>query len=362
MMMALAIAAATAPVRADLLNPGDFSSLGALNLSGGTYTINTTTDQLLDASNNVLFTGVTSGGVSVFDFSSIALNGATINVTGGDPLGLLSRGGIGLTGGSINLTGGDGGRNSAGAGGPGSSQGGAGGSSEGRGAGIGGGSFDGSGGGFGGAGGSNLFSAGGTTYGDLATQLVGGSGGGGGNFSGGGAGGAIELSAGGTITIAGGSISAGGGAGTPAGFGGGGGSGGGIILGAPSVSLSGTDALDVVGGAGGDSTESIGGGGGGGGRILILADNSGTYSGGSSVFDLAGGSGGGGNFPGSPGGAGVLTLGVYPTVATPEPSSALAVGFAALAALGVWARSRRSVRRTCRPAVERPEYPRGDVL
>ena len=61
--------------------PSAFTSLGTLNITSGSYTFNTTTDQLLDASSNVLFTGVTSNGIAVFDFSQINISGGTFTAT-----------------------------------------------------------------------------------------------------------------------------------------------------------------------------------------------------------------------------------------------------------------------------------------
>src|SRR5262245_32123952 len=104
------------------LDPGQFPSLGTLNITSGAYTFNTTTDQLLDSSNNVLFTGVSFvsfGGAAVFDFSQITISGGTFNVVGNNPLWLLSQGDISFTGGSIGLDGGSGGGGSSSAGGPG---------------------------------------------------------------------------------------------------------------------------------------------------------------------------------------------------------------------------------------------------
>src|SRR5262245_4956922 len=108
----LALAAAAA--RGGPLDPNAFTPLGTLNIPSGSYTFNTTTDQLLDSSNNVLFTGVTFNGIAVFDFSGITISGGTFTVTGsvnsstgmtGQPLALLSQGNISFTGGSINLDG-----------------------------------------------------------------------------------------------------------------------------------------------------------------------------------------------------------------------------------------------------------------
>jgi hypothetical protein len=182
------------------------------------------------------------------------------------------------------------------------------------------------GGGFGGGGGGGFGVRGGQPYGDLATQLIGGSGGSGGAYpGGGGGGGAIELGATGSLAIRWTPSS-----GTPSpivaeggrgGFGSApGGSGGGIFLHADSVSLAGSNVLDVSGGA-------VFRGPPGGGRILILAN---AYSN-SGSFNLAGGDG----F--NAGGAGVLTI-------IPEPSSLVLVGTGAVALLGTAARRRAKPR------------------
>jgi hypothetical protein len=318
--LGLAVAVGSPRARGGPLDPNAFTPLGTLSISSGSYTFNTTTDQLLDSSNNVLFTGVTFNGIAVFDFSGITIGGGTFTGTGSRPLALLSQGNISFTGGRIDVSGGRGSVPPVfipGSGGPGGFGGGAGPGAGSPGRNIPGSASTAGGGGFGGPGGPGMPGVpgdgsggpGGPPYGDLATQLVGGSGGGRGNttpltvgYSGGGGGGAIELGATGSLAINGGTIAAAGGPGGGSGSGGGG-SGGGIFLHADSVGLAGSGVLDVGGG--------FGSGGGGGGRILILANsynNSGT-------FDLAGGSG---NVVGSNGGPGVLTTG-----ALPEPSSLL---------------------------------------
>jgi hypothetical protein len=275
-------------------DPGAFSSLGTLNISSGSYTFSSTTDQLLDSSNNVLFTGVTSNGIAVFDFSQITISGGSFRGTGSNPLALLYLGNIGITGGSINVSAGG---PASGAGGP-RGYGGATIGSTDPGGGPGGGGFVGGGGG---AAGSFMNSRG-KPYGDLKVQLVGGSGGCASNSGGGG--GAPELGASGSLAINGGTIAATGGDGYSLGGeagGGGGGSGGGVFLHADSVSLAGSTVLDVDGGAFA------------GGRILILAK---PYTNLGARFDLAGGAGAAGNygrFPsGSPGDSSVLTI-------VPEP-------------------------------------------
>src|SRR5215467_3866915 len=104
-VLLFAVAPLLPAARGGPLNPGAFTPLGTLNISSGSYTFNTTTDQLLDSSNNVLFTGVTFNGIAVFDFSGITISGGTFTGTGGNPLALLSQGNISLTGGNINLDG-----------------------------------------------------------------------------------------------------------------------------------------------------------------------------------------------------------------------------------------------------------------
>ncbi len=90
----LTLVAMTATSSAGVLNPNSFSSLGALSLAAGNYTLNTTTMQLRDAADNLLFTGtlfaqgtpsgVPFGGfnpnVAVFAFDSMTLGS---NVTSG---------------------------------------------------------------------------------------------------------------------------------------------------------------------------------------------------------------------------------------------------------------------------------------
>ncbi|MGD0043193.1 MAG: hypothetical protein ABSE84_22795, partial [Isosphaeraceae bacterium] len=102
-VLGLAVALGAPAVRGDLLNPDAFSSLGTLNITGGSYAFNTTTDTLSDSSGTVLFTGVPYNGIAVFDFSQIALSGATFTATGSGPLALLSQGDINFTGGTINV-------------------------------------------------------------------------------------------------------------------------------------------------------------------------------------------------------------------------------------------------------------------
>jgi hypothetical protein len=296
------------------IDPFAFTSLGLLNITGGSYTLDTSSDTLSDSGGTVLFTGTTYNGIAVFDFSQIAISNASIGVTGSDPLALLSQGNSGITNSMINVSSreinfdpspaGPGGF-AGGANGPGS---GPGGGADGRGSG--GGGFGGA-GGAGGAGGfatpfgGGIGGQGGLPYGNLGIQLVGGSGGGADGGPGGGGGGAIEFGAAGALTISGdNSIWAKGDGGSHNNTG----AGGGIFLHADSVSLIGQDVLDVSGGNGGGPVSQYGdyGGGGGGGQILILS-NSLNLSGGNQEYNLGGGNGG------SPG--------TFSMQLVPEPSS-----------------------------------------
>jgi hypothetical protein len=291
-----------------LLDPLNFASQGTLNLGAGSYTINTTTGQLLDSGNNVLFTGVTfnqgiPGGapfqgwdptIRVFDFDSISVaSGATIRVTGDNLLALLSRSNVTLNG-VLDGSGFVGHQGTGGLGGTGDGIGGDGGPGGGKGGDgaidpppANGTSGDGPGGGFGGFGGLNTRGNGGgfggrggggfgglvdgSTYGDLKQFLQAGSGGGSAGRDlflthgpgGGGGGGGIELSALSSISIGSlGTLEARGGIGGGGGMTlAGGGSGGGLILGAPSIAELGS----VDAGAGNFD--------GGGGRVLFITNS-----------------------------------------------------------------------------------------
>jgi hypothetical protein len=312
---------ATVPVAwAGPIDPTSLPSIGTLSISWGLYSFDTNTDTLA-GTNDVRFTGETYNGIAVFDLSQIDISGGTFKVIGSAPIAILSRGNFVFTGGSINLSGGNGTSDAPGVGVAGGGDGGGL-----TGAGPGGGHETG-GGGFGGVGGG-AHSSYGATYGNLATQLVGGSGGGwdaDSILNGGAGGGAIEVGATGSITINGGSILAAGGNGDVAG----GGSGGGIFLHAESVIFRGIDALAVNGGNGGASAF-----GGGGGRILVETDS--YTSSGADVFNLA---------PGSQPidailpGAGVLTLDIQ---SVPEQSSIVVLATAIpIAAAYLWRRRRR---------------------
>ena len=180
-LAALALHAAP-PCRADFLDPANFTSIGTLSESSGTYVFNTSNDTLTQGG-TTLFTGVTVNGVAVFDFASINITGGTFTVTGSNPLALLSQGNLSFTGGSLSANGGDGTSNGGGIGVGGGGNGGnigAIGSGPGAGSPSTSGYAGGGGGGFGGGGGNGYLpsgssGAGGGTYGTLTTQLVAGS-------------------------------------------------------------------------------------------------------------------------------------------------------------------------------------------
>ncbi|MBX3424040.1 MAG: hypothetical protein KF688_00030 [Pirellulales bacterium] len=304
-----------APALADPLDPNAFTSLGTLNVSSGSLTINTSTLQMSGAAS---FTGVNwpqpSGPpIAVFVFDAINVTGGTVSIVGDRPVALLSKGNAVVTPTlSLNATQISGVETRPGPGGY--SGGFAFGASpahavpgDGPGGGV---SFAGfsAGGSFGGASGSWTsipMIPGAAPYGGLLTTLEGGSGGGvyapfnGGNGSGGGGGGAIEIGAVGNLTI--GSVFANGFFGTGS-VAGGGGAGGGILLHAGNGLIY-TGSLQVPGGG---ATGSAGpASGGGGGRIALLGHPTLTLGSlaGPSV-SLIGGSGSGG----TSGRAGVLTV------------------------------------------------------
>jgi len=240
---ALLSVAFTTQLRADLLDPMDFTSLGTFNVTNGGYIIDTdalTISQTNGVATNLLFTGVIDdqGGqadsfgpgaavtnigplgiphLAVFTFADLAIAGTVnITVTGHRALGLLSRGNV-LIDRTLDLTGGPGGfpggnayTNLAETGfGPGGGEGAFTTFAFGQ-------VFDGGGGGFGsdgesGVDGTGSDPAGGPGYGDLKNTLQGGSGGGGGSapnraggaiYSVGGAGGgALEIGAVGFLTL-----------------------------------------------------------------------------------------------------------------------------------------------------------------
>jgi autotransporter-associated beta strand protein len=287
------------------LDPNAFTSLGTLNVSSGTLTINTDT---LAMSGAATVTGValnqSSGpAVAVFDFSSITIgSGVTVNIVGTRPIALLSQGNAvvqaGLSGTGGYLGGGLvlGGSGNSGFGGQGPGAGGGIGNQVG-------------GGGFGGAGGAAGSAFGGGTYGNLFQTLQGGSGGGGcvsagtsGGFANGGnGGGAIEIATVGTLSVSG-AINASGsvGSGTTNSAGGGGAGGGIMLSGRGGLTISST--LTANGGA---AYGSLFAGGGGGGRIALAGLSSYTFTQMPTGLNLNGGNNAGN---GSPGLGGVITL------------------------------------------------------
>jgi hypothetical protein len=299
-------------VRADALGPNNFTSLGALLLTNGSYTINTsgTSPALQDSSSNTLFIGVIYGqggtydsNVAVFDFSSIAIgSNVTITVAGTNPVTFLSQSSIDLAG-TIYASGTNGGNQGDGFGGAGGPGGGAGGSGSlgggqadpGLGPGGGPGGYDGlgdgswgDGGSFGGQGageatGWNPYLPAAPTYGNLTNLLQGGSGGGGTGKNlfgtgagGGGGGGAVELGALVAITLENTAqvLANGGYDGSGLAVNAGNGSGGGIFLHAPTITLGVTATVSAKGG--------------GGGRIAFLTQ-SGTVSGSTNGVGVGGG-------------------------------------------------------------------------
>ncbi|MBK8541520.1 MAG: DUF11 domain-containing protein [Ardenticatenia bacterium] len=266
-------------------------------LAPGTHTFDT---DALTLDGNPVTGAVATGGVAVFPFVNITVPaGVVIRGVGSRPLALLSHGPITIAG-TVQVDGSSATPTAPGCqprtASPGGAGGGAGGLGLLAGPGVGqpgvgpGGGFvplgnfaGGGGGGFGGAGGAGgangaAGGAGGPAYGNLASNLQGGSGGAAGSASsscsaasGGGAGGAVLLSSPSTITIAGGGlVSANGGNGALSDTGAsGGGSGGGIVLVAQNVNNGGT--LRANGGVGGSGGCCGGGGAGGGGRIHVSA-------------------------------------------------------------------------------------------
>jgi autotransporter-associated beta strand protein len=338
----MVMAAVTQPANGQL-DPNAFNSLGTLNVSSGTLTINTDTLAMSGAASfaGVSFNQNNGPQVAVFDFSSINIgSGVTVNLIGSRrTLALLSQGNAtiqttltvstfagsnvatlgGYPGGFASVTS-DG--NYIGVtqngGGPG---GGVGSWNPGELAGFAGGGGHGGYGGYGGPGGLQ-----GQAYGNLFQNLQGGGGGGAavdalgssgpggssgsGTAEAGAGGGALEVVAAGTLAVAnvtaqgpGGTASAIGNNTTSQGFAqAGGGAGGGILLGGGTgLTLNGS--LDAHGGdsqvAGGSA------GGGGGGRIALSGLSSYTLGANPFAFNLSGGNGTGG---GTAGFAGVLTV------------------------------------------------------
>jgi hypothetical protein len=304
---------ASASVTAAPLDPLDFTSLGTLNLAGGSFTIDTDALSIIDDTdpNVPLFTGIIddqggaadsfgAGGdvttvgplgvphVAVFTFDAIDLaNTASMTVTGHRALALLSQGDAQFAT-TIDLSGADatdGGFGTAGqrgeAGPGGFAGGGRGQAGFGPGAGGLGTGFTplGGGAGFGSDGlNGNPSGTAGVSYGSLAALLQGGSGGGGTTSdgiygaAGGGGGGAIEIGAAGHLAFVDASILANGGVG---GFDnsfttshGGNGSGGGVRLHGTSIDFLGTTNIQAQGTGPGGSPPF-----GGGGRVLVPAED-----------------------------------------------------------------------------------------
>jgi hypothetical protein len=285
------------------------TSLGDWNPAAGSYTINTTSLTLTGPGTSYL--GEDDSGIATFTFGEVDIpTGATVSVSGTLPLELVATTSFTLAG-TISGDGDNAGNFSetvrGNPGGPGGGNGGEGGYDPGAGTaggGFPGGFFDGAGGGgFGGVGAAGGAYLGGSSggggqpaYGDLLTELEGGSGGGGGpqGADGGGGGGAIEVqSLTGSISIAAtGQLTADGGDGACGGTGeSGGGSGGGILLLAHSYSNQGLVSAQGGQGRGGYYG---GGGGGGGGRIVVLYNtlsSTGTTSAQGGLSYVAGGCG-----------------------------------------------------------------------
>lgn len=329
------VLALAAPVEAGLFHPSNHAAASAFSSTPGLYWLNTD-DLQLTGPGGYAASGVLSDGAAVFSFTDFLLNvGATINTTGSRPAVILSQSDMVIAGGGIVA------RAAGQAGGAPTQQG------QGPGGGYPGFGFfggPGGGGGYGGPGGMGQDNtngdpgAGGTTYGDIATLLLGGSGGGGsaignstaGNSFGGAGGGAIELGAANLMLIAGDGVNANGVQGGGTGFeAGGGGSGGGIRLHAKRIIN--TTMITANGGNGGVGTFENGGGG-GGGRILISPGSGGFLDLG--VTSARGGFGGSSFFGvGQPGGIGSVQI-------IPEPAS-LAMALVASGSLLLVNRKRR---------------------
>ena len=327
MVVLLAASVAYSGTVNSLFMPDQFTSLGTLNATTGTISIDTDALTITGFGNGVAAASQWGGvELAVFTFDSINIgSGVTLDVTGNRGLVLAAKSDLNFAS-ALSVKGGDGSSSGTdpvtpGSGGPGADDGTPGGppSSTPPGATRGNGGYGteqpvqpvemafghgaggglqmdsgparggaGGGGAYGGAGGTgggfDSHGDGGAVYGDdLLTELYGGSGGGGGRYpgattygGGGGGGGAVEFIAAQTLTVSG-TLEAGGGTG---GFGanrigGGGGSGGGIILAARTLDLTGASVL-ANGGDGyikpGDPLHGGLGGGGGGGRVALYAN------------------------------------------------------------------------------------------
>jgi hypothetical protein len=328
-VLAGALTLGAGPVRAEFLNPADFTSLGAF--PSGTITINTLTNTLTNGV--VTLQGVFSGNTDVFTFDSIPSLSATysnsFNPNLPSPaLALLSHGDITVDG-ALNVSGtttfsqtfppsmpGPGGlyTNAQSLGGP---Q-----------------------GGLGGTPGRPGQSPGHNGNGGSAGGLVGGAGfGDGSSLNYGGGGGAVELVALRHVTVSGAILASGGGGGGAFGLGGtgggGGGGGGNILIKGDSVSISGS--VSAGGGTGGFAGVAGAGGGGGGGQVQIAAGPGGfVFTG---EIDAFGGSGGapGGSLLGGPGNGGqggtisIDSLGPNNLAGTFNVTGGAAGGFGAVA-------------------------------
>ena len=243
------------------LDPGAFTSLGASLTCTSTITVDTDTQELT-VDGATTYTGVVSGGVAVFTFDDIDLPAScTVSALAGRslPLALLSKGDLSVAGTIEASASGD----LGGAGGHGVASGPGAGSSV-----LDFGWFCG-GGGHGGNGGGTVATRG-LAYGDLLTELTGGSGGGVANMPGfGGGGGAVELGAAGQLSILSTAVVvANGGNANPANTGNscvGGGGGGGIVVHGTSGAVEGV--LRARGGNGDNTTQERAGG---GGRIAVI--------------------------------------------------------------------------------------------
>jgi hypothetical protein len=336
-------------VAGGLLYPSSFASLGQLADESGTYLIDTSA-AVMTLPDGSMIQGVfdPASTAAVFTFDSVGLDNASILVSGGSPLALLSHGDMTLTGSFLQASASSGAWDFLG----GQSVPGPGGYGSGGGPGAGTGSFAGGGGaGFGGTGGQGADrvslvwpyvmpgAPGGPTYGGRSSPFQGGSGGGPGDGTpgpgGGGGGGAVELGATGNVHLSSTSILANGGVGNAASGGGSGGSiallGNTIFFDAAQLSARGGDggSFTFWGGPGGGH---IDGGGGGGGGIIDIQGGIGRFD---LQYDVSGGGGyeSGDLFYGS-GNPGFLMQSV------PEPSGLALASIAALACLGF-----RSIRR-----------------
>jgi autotransporter family porin len=297
---------------ADPLDPNNYASLGTLNVSSGTLTFDTdalTVSGAFSGSGVLQSQGVGLPDIAVFTFSNINVPiGVTLNLNGSRPIAILSQGDVtilpALTANAFGFAGRLGG---ASGGAPGSNGQGPGGGVAGTSTVFTGATIGGGGGGFGSlggaAGGAPSF-VGGSSYGNLATALQGGSGGAGSAVAGAGGtagGGAIEIGANGVVNVPSVIASGIGSAGLVL-PGVGGGSGGAILLHGTSV----TGTLNAAGGVGGSGfqTTTTPGGGGAGGRVLVIT---GAYTLGSTLS--ANVQGGFAGQPGAnPGGPGVAQI------------------------------------------------------